>query len=48
VFFLTVVSSHTLEAAKRGNLEFVKELLAAGVSVNGFDKAKNTPLHWVN
>ncbi|KAI8926292.1 SH3 domain-containing protein [Entophlyctis helioformis] len=34
------------EAAKRGNLAFVMELLAAGVSVNGLDKAGNAPLHW--
>lgn len=34
------------EASKRGNLAFVKELLAANVSINTFDKAKNTPLHW--
>jgi hypothetical protein len=34
------------EAAKRGNLEFLSELLTAGISVNGLDKAGNTPLHW--
>ncbi|KAJ3205050.1 Osteoclast-stimulating factor 1 [Entophlyctis luteolus] len=35
-----------LEASKRGNTTFVSELLAAGVSVNGLDKAGNTALHW--
>ncbi|XJO74058.1 hypothetical protein BDV3_004931 [Batrachochytrium dendrobatidis] len=34
------------EAAKRGNESFVAELLAAGVSVNGLDRAGNTPIHW--
>ncbi|KAI8815352.1 SH3 domain-containing protein [Cladochytrium replicatum] len=34
------------EAAKRGNISFVTELLQAGVSVNGLDKAGNTALHW--
>ncbi|KAL2911873.1 Osteoclast-stimulating factor 1 [Polyrhizophydium stewartii] len=34
------------EAAKRGNASFVAELLAAGVSVNGLDKAGNAPIHW--
>ncbi|KAJ3307443.1 Osteoclast-stimulating factor 1 [Kappamyces sp. JEL0829] len=34
------------EAAKRGNTSFVQELLAAGVSANGLDKAGNAPLHW--
>ncbi|KAJ3314106.1 Osteoclast-stimulating factor 1 [Boothiomyces sp. JEL0838] len=34
------------EAAKRGNLSFAQELLAAGVSANGLDKAGNSPLHW--
>lgn len=36
----------TAEAAKRGNSVFVKELVDAGVSVNGLDKAGNSPLHW--
>ncbi|KAJ3165914.1 Osteoclast-stimulating factor 1 [Geranomyces variabilis] len=34
------------EAAKRGNLGFTQELLAAGVSINALDKAGNSPLHW--
>ncbi|KAJ3323586.1 Osteoclast-stimulating factor 1 [Boothiomyces sp. JEL0866] len=34
------------EAAKRGNLSFAQELLAAGVSANSLDKAGNSPLHW--
>ncbi|TPX41496.1 hypothetical protein SeMB42_g05549 [Synchytrium endobioticum] len=34
------------EAAKRGNIPFMKELLQAGVSINGLDKAGNSPLHW--
>ena len=34
------------EAAKRGNLSFVKELIAAGVSANSLDKAGNAPIHW--
>ncbi|KAJ3234145.1 Osteoclast-stimulating factor 1 [Chytriomyces hyalinus] len=39
-------NTHTSEAAKRGNTPFVAELLAAGISVNGLDKAGNSPLHW--
>ena len=34
------------EAAKRGNNGFITELISAGVSPNGLDKAGNTPLHW--
>lgn len=41
-----VITNPLHEAAKRGNVEFVNELVNAGVSVNGLDKAGNTPLHW--
>ncbi|KAI8899802.1 ankyrin repeat-containing domain protein [Globomyces pollinis-pini] len=34
------------EAAKRGNISFVEELLNAGVSANGLDRAGNAPIHW--
>jgi len=34
------------EAAKRGNIGFLKELLDAGMSVNTLDTAGNSPLHW--
>ncbi|KAJ1343146.1 hypothetical protein BSLG_002172 [Batrachochytrium salamandrivorans] len=42
----TQIDNPLHEAAKRGNLSFVIELLDAGVSVNGLDKAGNAPLHW--
>ncbi|KAG8185566.1 hypothetical protein JTE90_017569 [Oedothorax gibbosus] len=34
------------EAAKRGNLTFLKECICNKVSVNGLDKAGCTALHW--
>ena len=41
-----VIDNPLHEAAKRGNSSFAKELIDAGVSVNGLDKAKNSPLSW--
>jgi ankyrin repeat protein len=34
------------DAAKRGNMDFMRECLHNQVSVNGLDKAGSTPLHW--
>jgi len=36
------------DAAKRGNLSFLKECLMNKVSVNGLDSAWCTPLHWAS
>ncbi|KAJ3062788.1 Osteoclast-stimulating factor 1 [Podochytrium sp. JEL0797] len=42
----TEIENPVHEAAKRGNVGFLAELLAAGVSPNGLDKGGNSPLHW--
>ena len=34
------------EAARRGNLSFLRECLQQGVSGTGLDSAGNTPLYW--
>jgi ankyrin repeat protein len=34
------------DAARRGNLEFMKECLQNGVSPTGLDISGNSPLHW--
>lgn len=34
------------EAARRGNLEFLRECLREGVSGTGLDATGNTPLYW--
>ena len=34
------------EAARRGNLDFMRECLKQGVSGTGLDSAGNTPLYW--
>eukprot|EP00037_Helgoeca_nana_P032195 m.412640 g.412640 ORF g.412640 m.412640 type:complete len:217 (+) comp28902_c0_seq1:83-733(+) len=36
------------EAAKRGNVPYLRELLDNKVGVNGLDKAGSTPLHWAS
>lgn len=42
----TEIENPLHDAAKRGNIAFAKELIDAGISINGLDKAGNTPLHW--
>ncbi|ORX87694.1 osteoclast-stimulating factor 1 [Anaeromyces robustus] len=42
----SVMDNPLHEAAKRGNLSFLKELINTGISVNGLDKAGNSPIHW--
>lgn len=34
------------EAARRGNIEWLRELIGHQLSVNGQDHSGNTPLHW--
>jgi ankyrin repeat protein len=36
------------EAARRGNLDFMRECLQQGVSGTGLDSAGNTPLYWAS
>lgn len=36
------------EAARRGNISFLKECLSGGVSGTGLDSAGNTPLYWAS
>ena len=36
------------DAAKRGNIEFLRECIANRVGVNTLDRAGNTALHWVS
>ena len=52
-FHLVIVGENTEtidnpmhEAAKRGNIGFLKEVVDSGMSVNTLDTAGNTPLHW--
>jgi ankyrin repeat protein len=42
----SVMDNPLHEAAKRGNISFLKELISTGISVNGLDKAGNSPIHW--
>ncbi|KAG4108537.1 osteoclast stimulating factor 1 [Neocallimastix lanati (nom. inval.)] len=42
----SVMDNPLHEAAKRGNISFLKELIRTGISVNGLDKALNSPIHW--
>lgn len=40
------ISQPLHDAARRGNLSFLKECLDSGVSKTGLDASGNTPLHW--
>ena len=34
------------EASKRGNIDWLKELISTGISINTLDSAGNCPLYW--
>jgi len=34
------------DAARRGNIEFLRDCLANGVSPTGLDSTGNSPIHW--
>ena len=41
-----VVDNPVHDAARRGNLDFLRECLRNGVSPTGLDASGNSPLHW--